>query len=529
MLNGAVSGCATSRSSAATPATPLATAPITRTTLVQTVSVPGMLDYGQPNPISATGTGMLTWIAPVGSTVMRGESLFRIDDRPVVALYGSIPLYRTLSDGTALAETESASQDIIQAQAAVSSAASNLRAAESRLEGLQAGSTSADLAAAEQAVVAAQGTLQRAEADLARVEAGATEDELFRTEMTLEVARNSLWAQQINRDTTCGRDPGGGCNAANASVAAAESNVKQAQAALDALWAKPDPGEVETAQAAVATARAALRTAQARLEQTRRGATEHDLAQAQANLDSARGNYEVALAKLEQMGNDGAVGADVLQLQENLIALGYSELPADGVYSSATAEAVRAWQADLGLAQTGIIELGQVVFVPGPIQIAERTGHIGEPIRGTPVLSYTGTERSVTVQLKRTELALVTEGDQVTVRVPGQGSVTGEISRIETVVRNDTVEVTVTIADQEALGPLVAAQVDVDLVGAERIDVLAVPVAALLSLASGGYGVEVVEGNSTRIAPVRTGMFAGGRVEISGDGITEGLAVGVPR
>jgi hypothetical protein len=39
----------------------------------------------------------------------------------------------------------------------------------------------------------------------------------------------------------------------------------------------------------------------------------------------------------------------------------------------------------------------------------------------------------------------------------------------------------------------------------------------------------VVSGSTTRYVAVKTGMFAGGRVEISGTGITAGTLVGVPR
>jgi hypothetical protein len=53
-------------------------------------------------------------------------------------------------------------------------------------------------------------------------------------------------------------------------------------------------------------------------------------------------------------------------------------------------------------------------------------------------------------------------------------------------------------------------------------------VAALLALAEGGYGVEVVDGASTRIVAVETGLFAGGQVEVSGGGLAEGTVVGVP-
>jgi hypothetical protein len=57
-------------------------------------------------------------------------------------------------------------------------------------------------------------------------------------------------------------------------------------------------------------------------------------------------------------------------------------------------------------------------------------------------------------------------------------------------------------------------------------DVLAVPVTALLALAGGGYGVEVVTGHSRdRLVGVTTGIFAAGRVQVTGPGIVAGTRV----
>src|SRR6266498_6028577 len=80
---------------------PPATAEVTRTTLVETKTVSGTLGYGDAVPVGAVGAGTLTWIAAVGSTVQRGQPLFKLDERPVVALYGAVPVYRTLRVGVA--------------------------------------------------------------------------------------------------------------------------------------------------------------------------------------------------------------------------------------------------------------------------------------------------------------------------------------------------------------------------------------------------------------------------------------------
>ena len=63
---------------------------------------------------------------------------------------------------------------------------------------------------------------------------------------------------------------------------------------------------------------------------------------------------------------------------------------------------------------------------------------------------------------------------------------------------------------------------------ADVLDVLTVPVAALVALAEGGYGLQVVDGATSRFVAVETGLFASGRVEVSGAGVAEGATVGMP-
>jgi peptidoglycan hydrolase-like protein with peptidoglycan-binding domain len=334
---------------------PPATAKITRTTLVETTTVPGTLGYGEAVPVAAAGEGTLTWIADTGSTVHRGQPLFKLDERPVVALYGKLPPYRTL--------------------------------------------------------------------------------------------------------------------------------------------------------------------------------------------------------------REGLTGADVRQLEQNLAKLGYTGFTVDTMFAAGTAAAVRDWQTDLGLPQTGTVEPGQVVVIPGPVRIAEHLARVGDTGRaesGKPVLAYTGTTRLVTVELKVTDQALAAKGRKVTVILPGGTTAAGTIADVGAVATapdqangaagqagsqgqpgdsaqqagsaasDARIAVTVDIRDQRALGTLQAAPVDVEFVSQKRAGVLAVPVAALLALPEGGYGVEIVEGSTTRIVPVKTGLFAGGRVEISGGRIAAGMNVGMP-
>jgi peptidoglycan hydrolase-like protein with peptidoglycan-binding domain len=206
----------------------------------------------------------------------------------------------------------------------------------------------------------------------------------------------------------------------------------------------------------------------------------------------------------------------------------------DDTYTSGTATAVRKWQKALGLTETGTVDPAQLVLAPDAIRVTTLHVAVGGQAGG-PLLDYTGTTRTVAVDLDVSKQGLVKQGVAATVTLPSGATVAGTVGTVGTVATaganggSATMPVTVTIADQSKLGSLDGAPVDVTLVSAQATDVLSVPVAALVALAEGGYGVQVVEGSSARYVAVKTGMFASGRVEISGDGITAGTVVGVPK
>jgi multidrug efflux pump subunit AcrA (membrane-fusion protein) len=64
--------------------------------------------------------------------------------------------------------------------------------------------------------------------------------------------------------------------------------------------------------------------------------------------------------------------------------------------------------------------------------------------------------------------------------------------------------------------------VDVDFAVEHRQGVLAVPVKALLARQGGGYAVELPGGRTVSVEP---GLFADDWVEVSGDGLREGMRV----
>ncbi|WP_213454961.1 peptidoglycan-binding protein [Rhizomonospora bruguierae] len=314
------------------------TAPVTRQTLVRTVTLAGDLDYGATTPLAVAAEGTVTWLAPVGVTVRRGDPLLRVDERPVLLLYGAVPMYRALAAG--------------------------------------------------------------------------------------------------------------------------------------------------------------------------------------------------------------ATGADVAQFERNLAALGYTGLTVDDTFSAATAAAVKRWQRDLGLPETGTVERERVVYAPGAVRIGEHRVRVGAAATGE-VLGYTGSTKVVTVQAQAGQVGWATRGAAVTVVLPGGVTLAGKVDRVgaEALPASGgqegepaspgtggaTVAVTVTIADQRAVAKIERSPVDVRYVAERRADALTVPVGALLALAEGGYGVEIVSGGGARTVAVETGLFSDGRVEVRGPDLAEGVLVAVPQ
>ncbi len=253
-------------------------------------------------------------------------------------------------------------------------------------------------------------------------------------------------------------------------------------------------------------------------------------------------------------------GADTLQLEQNLVALGHataSEMLVDGKFTAATTTAVKRWQKAMGVEETGVVEPGQAVFLPGAIRVAEVKAEVGGTAPpGSPVLSGTSTSRVVTVDLDATRQALATVGEKVEIELPDGRTTPGTIAEVGSVATSQgqgetarrVIAVTVTPDDPAATGSLDQSPVKVGIVSDRRTGVLAVPVSALLALSEGGYGVRVLDDPTTRpdegrrdegrpdegrpdegrIVVVTTGLFARGLVEVSGDGVAEGVEVEVP-
>ncbi|MFE9046433.1 peptidoglycan-binding protein [Streptomyces sp. NPDC007818] len=271
--------------------------------------------------------------------------------------------------------------------------------------------------------------------------------------------------------------------------------------------------------------------------------------------------YEVDGAAVRLMYGDepmyrtlktGDEGTDVRQLEENLAALGYTGFDVDDEYTAKTAAAVKRWQKSHDLKQTGTLGPDRIAFAGGAVRVKEAGADAGggaggggggsriapgdRLTTGTPVLTVTGSERVVTFEVPASEAASAKTGTKVMVTLPDGARLPGRVSAVgRTATAGDDpqdktpkIDVTVSFDDPDKVKGVDQSPVTVELTGEIRRDVLSVPVNALLALPEGGFGVQVVENGTTRDVRVELGMFAQGRVEISGDGLRAGTKVGVP-
>ena len=238
---------------------------------------------------------------------------------------------------------------------------------------------------------------------------------------------------------------------------------------------------------------------------------------------------------------DMSKGSDVQQLQSALQAMGYFSLEPDGTFGWWTTKAIKAWQKDVGLEQNGTLPLGRIVFATDDLRVGSIKSRVGDRAASDGELyDVTSTAQVVEVNIKLADQQLGVVGNKVTLHLPGAVDTTGTITSVGTPTEKSgsgdskekerVIPVTIKPDDASVTESFQEVSVTVGLPSEKRENVLSVPVGALVALSPEQFGVEVVQAdNTTQRVPVTTGMFAAGRVEISGEGLAEGQRVVVPQ
>jgi hypothetical protein len=263
--------------------------------------------------------------------------------------------------------------------------------------------------------------------------------------------------------------------------------------------------------------------------------------------------------------SEGLTGADVRELNRDLVRLGYVTAAALGArsgwdyYSAETAYGVERLQTHSGLAVTGDLTLGEAVFQRGPVLINDlgtttTLGSAASP--GTVVATGTSTTPVVTIALDAGSEGQVKKGDAVSVTLPDGRITAGKVTQISKIATSSssgsdssgsgssgsgasgsglggsgtaTVNVLVSLDHPGVARNLNQAPVTVTIATSSVLNALVVPVNALLAQPGGGYAVEVISGHVHHLVKVVPGLFddAAGLVQVSGD-LAPGQRVVVP-
>jgi hypothetical protein len=243
--------------------------------------------------------------------------------------------------------------------------------------------------------------------------------------------------------------------------------------------------------------------------------------------------------------SEGMTGADVAELNADLVALGYAtsvEFPTGtDAFTSWTEVGVEKLQVALGVTANGRLNVGQAVFEPTEVRVTSVSATLGAPVQpGQPILQGSSTARQVSIDLDANQQSEVAVGDTVAITLPNNQTAPGAISSVGTVAiapapgssdNSPTITVLVNPTDPATTGTWDQAPVNVTITTGRATNVLVVPVDALLAQSGGSYAVEVAAANdSRRLLRVTLGLFddADGLVQVSGSGLSTGQRVVVP-
>lgn len=243
-----------------------------------------------------------------------------------------------------------------------------------------------------------------------------------------------------------------------------------------------------------------------------------------------------------------APGPDITQLQKNLVALGFdpaSSITVGDTYTAATAAAVVRWQQQIGVTQSGVVGLGDVLFEPTSIVMGHEQVAVGSGVSaGSAVADAQLAALTMQFTLPSDAKSVISIGQGVDVTMPDRSTAKGTITSIGTATDSSGNAITVgrgpidqTVRGGGNSGAQAAQSTAVTDGAAIKVrvrqtigsNVLVVPANALTARTDKDFTLGVVQPDgSTRTVSVKVGVSGGGYVQVSGDGIAPGTKVVIP-
>lgn len=474
---------------------------------------------------SSGGVAVVTGVtAPEGNVVEEGSVLVEVSERPVIALQGQLPMFRSLGPG-------SRGDDVTQLQEALVRIGIEVpvdgffgEATERAVEQLyvQVGYSAPGLTedervqldAARDSLEGAQASLNAASAALAELQAPLPESQRLQADAALAAAEDAVELAEATATEA---------NAvAEADLAARKVDRTDAQEAADLAAARltaaeggihPDTGVAPTtgelailiaddaaAAEVLASAEAAVTAAEATVVRTATEQTEF--------VDASKSQLEIARAQNEEQ-----------------LAPPDTRSASQSVTDARRARDRAAVEVDEIEARTGVrLPLAEVMFIEAmPTQVQRLDVERGDIIGGAPIMTVSGAEITVESALSASDRPLVAEGDTVLLDDQSLGlSVPGTIAFLADedggLAPDGRFFMRITLdetPESDISGLNLRITIPITSTGGE---VLTVPLAALAAGGDGSVRVEVQNPDTpgeTRTVIVTTGLETTGFVEIA--------------
>lgn len=299
------------------------------------------------------------------------------------------------------------------------------------------------------------------------------------------------------------------------------------------------------------------------------------------------GNPVVALygtvPQFREIDIESDPGADIRQLEENLVALGFDQggtVLVDEVFTAETEAMVERWEVALGIdLADGKVDAGQIAFIEGPSEVLDRTSvgnqvNPGQPLLttltlatsgfvpfvdetdveavsdatdaipvdaelvdldtgddtpavGRPVQRWESSEISVELAVDVAEVDTFEIGRTVGVELPDGQIVNAEVVEVSNVARTnqntgETV-VDVSIRPTEPIESLfTTGPIVVQIEQGSTLGAVVVPARSLIALAEGGHAIEI---DGRGLVGVELGSFDDGWVEVISGDVDAGEAI----
>ena len=234
--------------------------------------------------------------------------------------------------------------------------------------------------------------------------------------------------------------------------------------------------------------------------------------------------------------SSGSQVVNVTALQRALKNKGYYDGSVNGTFGSSTETAVKAWQADEGLSQTGTITTTRFVWVPKGTIVYSWSVALGSQIGSGTALATVGAPRDLVAQalVSQADIASLKVGQKASLTIDGATGdpFTGTISFIDTQPASSssaggtssTVQYTVDFVPHGLPGLARSGMTGtLEIILAQRKNVLIIPTRAVSGTASSTY-VRVMSNGKPVFRQISTGMTTSTYTQIT-SGLTAGEVV----